>query len=78
VIASDAGGLPEVVEHDRTGLVVPKGDPDALATALDTLLADPDKRRSMGKLGRARALERFDWDCTAQRFEGVYSSVRRP
>jgi glycosyltransferase involved in cell wall biosynthesis len=78
VIASDAGGLPEVVDDGRTGLVVPKGDADALAHALGTLLADPDRRRSMGELGRARALERFDWDCTARRFEAVYSSVLRP
>ena len=40
-MASDAGGLPEVVEHGVTGLIVPRGDSAALAEAIGSLLADP-------------------------------------
>lgn len=75
VVASDAGGLPEVVEDGVTGLVVPRGDPAALARAIGSLLADPDRRREMGQAGRARALRLFDWDRTAEQFEQLYREV---
>ncbi|MBA3345708.1 MAG: glycosyltransferase family 4 protein, partial [Gemmatimonadales bacterium] len=75
VVASDAGGLPEVVEHGVTGLVVPRGDVTALANAIGTLLDDPALRRRMGQAGRQRALRLFDWDRTAERFEQVYRDV---
>ena len=75
VVASDAGGLPEVVENGVTGLVVPRGDSDALARAIGSLLADPARRRQMGQAGRARALRLFDWDQTAAQFERLYREV---
>jgi glycosyltransferase involved in cell wall biosynthesis len=75
VIASDAGGLPEVVEHEATGLVVPKGDVDALAAALDRLLGDPELCRRMGRAGRERALRLFDWDIAAAALEDVYEHL---
>ena len=75
VIATDAGGLPEVVEHDVTGLVVPRGDVDALAAAMESLLADPARRRRMGVAGRERALRLFDWDRTAEQFEQLYRDM---
>src|SRR5919112_3985863 len=75
VVASDAGGLPEVVEDGVTGLVVPRGDVPALAQAIGNLLDDPERRRRMGVAGRRRALELFDWDRTAEQFEQVYREV---
>jgi glycosyltransferase involved in cell wall biosynthesis len=75
VVASDAGGLPEVVEHGVTGLIVPMGDSGALAEALASLLADPDRRAQMGRAGRERALRLFDWDRTARQFEEIYAQV---
>lgn len=75
VVASDAGGLPEVVENGVTGLVVPRGDSKALAQAIGSLLADPEKRRSMGHAGRERALRLFDWDRSAEQFEAIYREV---
>ena len=65
-------GLPEVVEHGVTGLVVPRGDTQALTAAMETLLADPLLRRRMGVAGRVRALRMFDWDRTAEQFEEIY------
>jgi glycosyltransferase involved in cell wall biosynthesis len=59
VVATDAGGLPEAVEDGVTGRVVPGRDPRALADALWALLADPERRLSMGAAGRRRFLERF-------------------
>src|SRR3954463_1729642 len=75
VVASDAGGLPEVVEHGVTGLVVPRGDVAVLASAIGSLLQGPERRRRLGQAGRARALRLFDWDRTAEQFEEVYSEI---
>jgi glycosyltransferase involved in cell wall biosynthesis len=75
VVASDAGGLPEVVEHGVTGLVVPRGDTPALAEAIGSLLEDPERRRRMGIAGRERALRLFDWDRSAEQFERLYLEV---
>jgi glycosyltransferase involved in cell wall biosynthesis len=75
VVASDAGGLPEVVEDGVTGLVVPRGDVPALASAIGSLLEDPERRRRMGIAGRRRAVEYFDWDRTAEQIEQVYRDI---
>jgi phosphatidyl-myo-inositol dimannoside synthase len=75
VVASDAGGLPEVVEDGVTGLIVPRGDSTALAQAIGSLLADPERSRKMGQAGRERALRLFDWDRSAQQFEELYCEV---
>ena len=75
VVASDAGGLPEVVEDGVTGCVVPKGDAEAIANALRTLLDDPDLARRMGVAGRKRSLERFSWELTAKEIELAYESI---
>lgn len=58
IVAARAGAIPEVVEHGRTGLLVPPSDPDALAAALAKLLASPDERRMLGAAG-TRAAERY-------------------
>jgi glycosyltransferase involved in cell wall biosynthesis len=60
VVASRVGGIPEIVEHDRHGLLVPPGDVDALASAIAALADDPGRRRAIGRAARARALDRCD------------------
>jgi glycosyltransferase involved in cell wall biosynthesis len=60
VVASDVGGVRELVADGVTGLLVPAADTDALAAALERLLADPGLRRRMGAAGHERARERFD------------------
>jgi glycosyltransferase involved in cell wall biosynthesis len=61
VVATNVGGLRDLVVEGETGLVVPPGDPPALRTALAQLLADPDLRSALGAAGRRRARERFSW-----------------
>ena len=60
VVASRVGGIPEVVVDGETGLLVPPGDPQRLADAVERLLADPSLRRRLGEAGRRRVAEHFD------------------
>ena len=60
VVASDRGGLPEVVVDGKTGFLVPPSAPAALAERLTRLAGDPDLRRSLGQAARARVLEHFN------------------
>jgi glycosyltransferase involved in cell wall biosynthesis len=78
VVASDAGGLPEVVEDGVTGRIVPKGDAEALAQAIGGLLADEPLRRRMGAAALERARRLFDWDIAARRFEALYEALLAP
>lgn len=76
VVASDAGALPEVVDHGRTGLVVPAGQVEPLADALVRLGSDPALRARMGEAGLARARERFSLTGMVDRTLEVYAEVR--
>jgi glycosyltransferase involved in cell wall biosynthesis len=60
VVSSRVGGVPELVVDGETGLLVPPGDPEALAVALGRLVADPGLRRRLGAAGRERARRCFD------------------
>lgn len=60
IVASDVGGLKELVRDGETGVLVPPGDPVALAEALRPLLANRELRRRLGRAGRARAKALFD------------------
>lgn len=62
VVCTDAGGLPENIEHDVTGIVVPRRDPTALADGLSRLAADGDLRARMGAAGRERVERLFRLD----------------
>ena len=62
VIATQAGGIPELVEHGTTGLVVERGEVDALAEAILKLLGDRELRQQMGKAGQERAVQYFTFD----------------
>jgi len=67
LVATTGGALPEVVGHDGdTALLVPPGDPGALATAIGCLLDDAGLRARIGAAGRTRVLDRFTWQATAR------------
>lgn len=59
VVGTEAGGIPEAVVDGKTGLLVPAGDPRALAGAIVRLLRDPARRARMGEAGAARVAEHF-------------------
>lgn len=71
-VASRVDGVPEVVVHGETGLLVPVGDSRAIASALIELLADPERRRSLGQKARARARERFSREAMVGGMVAVY------
>jgi len=81
VVASDVGGIPEVVADGRTGLLV-RYDPDdvasfaaGLAGKITELLRDPERAAAMGAAGRGRVLAEFGWPAIAQQTVEVYSAV---
>ena len=59
VVATTAGSIPELVVHERTGLLVPPGDPNALAQALARLIRDPRQRQTLGAAGAAQIRQEF-------------------
>jgi glycosyltransferase involved in cell wall biosynthesis len=72
VIASDVGGLRELVEDGVTGFLVPAGDVDGLAEALARIVGDPELRRTLGDAGRARAEQLFDLPAFRQAHLDLY------
>jgi glycosyltransferase involved in cell wall biosynthesis len=74
VIAADVGGLPEVVSHGVTGLVVPPGQPQALADAIRTLLSDPEQLQKMSIAAREQAVERFDLKKQSERIVEILTA----
>ena len=92
VVASAVGGIPEVVADGETGLLVPfeagggtsfePRDPGAferaLAGAINTLMADPERRAAMGAAGRRRAVEQFSWSSIAAKTVELYKNLVEP
>jgi glycosyltransferase involved in cell wall biosynthesis len=77
VVGTRAGGIPDKVVDGETGRLVPPGDPDALAAALQPLLASPARRIEMGERGRQRALARFSWSVLVDRTIELYAELLR-
>ncbi|HEV2268900.1 MAG TPA: glycosyltransferase family 4 protein [Steroidobacteraceae bacterium] len=78
-VASNAGGIPDLIEHERTGLLVERGDTGGLAAALRRLADEPAAREQFGRLARERAERLFDWSVPAARLEALYQrTLARP
>ena len=77
VIGTTAGGIPEVVEHDRSGVLVPPENPKELASALVRLLRDPERRAALGAAGRRRAEQEFSRERMTARVAAYYEEVIR-
>jgi starch synthase len=75
VVASAVGGILEVVEDGKTGLLVPPAQPEALAEAITRVLANPELARRMGQAGRRRVEAHFSWTSIAERTEQVYAEA---
>ena len=75
VVAFDSGGLPDVVQHDRTGILVQERRPDTLAAAIIRLLDRDDRGAALGEAGRLHALATFAPESVARRYADIYRSV---
>jgi glycosyltransferase involved in cell wall biosynthesis len=75
VVATKVGGNDELVEDGVTGVLVPPGDPDALASALLILLNNEAAYKRMGEEGRRVVQEKFDWNVIIRRQESYYLSL---
>jgi glycosyltransferase involved in cell wall biosynthesis len=78
LVGTRVGGIPTLVDEGHTGLLVPPGDPRALADALAELITDPQRRRAMGKAARQRAVDHFSWKSIAAQTAAAYQSHRTP
>ncbi len=75
VVASAVGGIPDQIRHDKEGLLVPPGDPDALGDALLALLRDHERARRLGEAGRRHAASQFSHATMVRQIEDVYRDV---
>lgn len=75
VIATDVGGIPEVVEDGRNGILVKKNDINGLYNAIIQLSTDPSKRKLMGTYGRRTVKRKFAWQKNAQAVRRIYESL---
>jgi glycosyltransferase involved in cell wall biosynthesis len=75
VVAFDSGGIRDVIQHERTGVLVKPGDRAALATALDDLLARDGRGAALGRAGRLYALSAFAPESVARRYAEIYRQV---
>ena len=78
IVSTESGGIPEIVLHRKTGLLVERGDSNALADAITELLVNPDRARAMGRAGRARLERNFSWDRTASRLSELLIRLDSP
>jgi phosphatidylinositol alpha-mannosyltransferase len=75
VVASAIPGFSQVVAAGGDGLLVPPGKPEGFAQALESLIADPGLRRSMGRCGIEKS-RRYDWRVVGDRILDVYAQAR--
>ena len=76
-VSTRVGGIPEVVEDNRSALLVPSGDVDALASALEALIHDETRRSALGRAAQARARELFSAEIIVPRYEALYRRLCR-
>ncbi len=72
IVATNVGGNPEVIETNKSGLLANSNDPEALSSAIDMLIADPARRKDLGKNARVRVEERFALRRMVDDYERLY------
>lgn len=75
VIATSVGGLPESIENNNTGILVPPADAKSLSKAISFLIGHPDVRKKMGEAGRKKVEERFSIESNVRKTEELYLEV---
>jgi glycosyltransferase involved in cell wall biosynthesis len=75
-VTTSVGGIPEVVDHNLNGLLVPFGDVDALARAASSLVADPAHRKALGTAAQQKALTTFSAATIVSEYLALYWRVK--
>jgi glycosyltransferase involved in cell wall biosynthesis len=75
VVATQVGGVPEIVENGRNGLLIPPGRPDLLAQAVEKCLSSNDFMESMGRSGRNLIISKFSFEEQTRKLESVYKEI---
>lgn len=75
VVATCAGGIPEIVENEKTGLLVEAGNASALADAIIRLIENDELRKTMGKASRQRVVELFSWEKITDNLLPCYKNI---
>jgi glycosyltransferase involved in cell wall biosynthesis len=78
VIASESGGIVDIVRHAKTGLLVPPGDSAKLAEAIAVYMSDPELAAALARNGRAHVLREFSWSTITDRLVEVYEELAGP
>jgi N-acetyl-alpha-D-glucosaminyl L-malate synthase BshA len=74
-VSTSVGGIPEVIDHGRDGLLVPSAEPDDLARAVESLIADPTRRTALGAAGKIKARSAFSAERIVSQYETFYRRV---
>ena len=74
-VASDVGGIVDLIEDEKNGLRVPPEDPEALASALNRVLTDSDFTTVLGQNARTTILQKFDSTESMRRLEAIYQQL---
>lgn len=75
VIVSNVGGLPEVVENEKTGFIVEKENPYSIADALNILLSNEQLRNQLGTNGRTKVIKEYNWIDSVDKIIFIYNSI---
>lgn len=75
VIATRVGGLPEIIEDGKTGMLVDARSPDQLAAAIDRIASDSNLQSKLGKMGRRAVVESYSWESMYERYERFLTDV---
>jgi len=75
-VATRLGGIPDAVEHEKSGILVDPADYEEMTRSIVRLLRDDELRRTMGEFARARAAQGFGWETIIKRYEGLFDSLR--
>ena len=77
IVASNVGGIPEIIDDEREGLLFPAGDATALAFAIRRLASDPFLRRRLGDAARQRVSAQFSLNAMVRKYDDVYADAMR-
>jgi glycosyltransferase involved in cell wall biosynthesis len=75
IVASDIGGITDIVQHEQTGLLVEPGDPQAIALAVNRLINDDVLRQTQARSARELVTRRYSWDVVVDRFDALFRSL---